>query len=348
MPFAPTTRRAALFLTGALLLTGCGKTAGTSDAGGGKAAGSAGFPVTLDNCGKRVRVGSPPQQAVALDQGAAEILLSLGLADRMAGTATWTDPVLKGLEKENAKVERLADRYPSFEKVLSTEPDFVAASFTYTLGKGGVAPRARFEELGVPAYLSPTDCANKDNSGDGDGVRTKPLTMETVYGEIRDLARVFDVRERGEQLVAQLKARLDKATSSADFKDASVLYWYANSDSPYLAGCCGAPGIVTRALGAKNVFDDTREEWPQINWETVVDRDPDVLVIGDLTRRSQSAESAAQKIAFLESNPVTKNMTAVKHKRYVTLSGQALNPTIRTVEAVEKIAAALRSYGLAK
>ncbi|MFI6642678.1 ABC transporter substrate-binding protein [Streptomyces sp. NPDC050504] len=346
MPFAPTARRAALFLVGALLLTGCGGPA--SDPGEDGAAKAPGFPVTLDDCGKRVRVASPPQRAVALDQGAAEILFSLGLADRMVGTATWTDPVLKGLEKENAKVARLADRYPSFEKVLATEPDFVAASFTYTLGKGGVAPRDRFEQLGVPAYLSPTDCADKDNSGDGDGVRTKPLTMETVYGEIRDLARVFDVRERGEELIAQLKSRLARATSSGDFKGVDVLYWYANSDSPYMAGCCGAPGIVTRELGVKNVFDDTREEWPQINWETVVDRDPDVLVIGDLTRRSQSAESAAQKIAFLESNPVTKNMTAVKHKRYVLLSGQALNPTIRGVEAVEKVAAALRSYGLAK
>lgn len=266
----------------------------------------------------------------------------------MVGTATWTDPVLKGLEKENAKVPRLADRYPSFEKVLDAEPDFAAASFTYTLGKGGVAPRERFEKLGVPTYLSPTDCVGKDNSGDGDGVRTAPLTMETVYGEIRDLARVFAVPERGEKLVAELKSRVVRATAAGDFGGVTVLYWFANAESPYMAGCCGAPGIVTNALGAKNVFDDTHAEWPQINWESVADRDPDVLVIGDLTRRSQSAESAAKKIEFLESDPVTRNMTAVRKKRYVLLSGQAMNPTLRTVEGVEKVAAALRSYGLAK
>lgn len=45
-----------------------------------------------------------------------------------------------------------------------------------------------------------------------------------------------------------------------------------------MAGCCGAPGIITNALGAKNVFDDSTQKWPQINWETVADRDPDVLV----------------------------------------------------------------------
>ncbi|MEV5608881.1 ABC transporter substrate-binding protein [Streptomyces sp. NPDC052225] len=344
MPFArhlPFT--AALLAASLLALTGCadtGSAAGAPD-GGARA-------VTLDNCGTKVRVPHAPRRAVALDQGSAEIMLSLGLADRMVGTATWTDPVLKGLEKANAKVPRLADRYPSFEKVLDSEPDFAAASFTYTLGKGGVAPREQFEELGVPTYLSPTDCAGKDNSGDGDGVRTSALGMDTVYGEIRDLARIFDVQARGEKLVAELKSRVRKATSGLDAPDVSLLYWFANSDSPYMAGCCGAPGIITKEIGARNVFDDTREEWPQINWETVADRDPDVLVIGDLTRRSQSAESAAQKIRFLESDPVTKNMTAVREKRYVLLSGQAMNPTIRTVDGVEKVAAALRTYGLTK
>ncbi|MEU3605368.1 ABC transporter substrate-binding protein [Streptomyces sp. NPDC035033] len=347
MPHARPARPAALLLAGAVLLAGCG-TGGQEAPSGAKGADAGHRPVSLGNCGQRVEVDRPPRRAVALDQGSAEILLSLGLADRMAGTATWTDPVLKGLEKANAKVPRLAERYPSFEKVLDAEPDFVSASFLYTLGKGGVAPRERFAELGVPTYLSPADCVGKDNGGDGDGVRTAPLTMDTVYGEIRDLARVFGVPERGEKLVGELRARVERATAGSDFGGASVLYWFSDSQGPYMAGCCGAPGIVSRALGVRNVFDDTKEEWPQINWETVADRDPDVLVIADLTRRAQSAESAAKKIAFLESHPVTRNMTAVRKKRYVVLSGQAMNPTIRTVEGIEKTAAALRAYGFAK
>ncbi|MGQ4382418.1 ABC transporter substrate-binding protein [Streptomyces sp. SAS_270] len=333
------TRRAAPLIAGALLLTGCGS--GSSGTASAKTA------VTLDNCGRTVRVAAPPRHAVSLNQGATEIMLSLGLADRMAGTATWTDPVMKGLEKANAKVPRLADNNPSFERVLDTEPDFVAASFVSTLGKGGVATRDQFEKVGVPTYVSPSDCAGKDNSGDGDGSRKQPLTIDTVYGEVRDLAKVFGVQKRGERLVASLKQRMAKATSGIDASDVTLLYWFANAQSPYMAGCCGAPGVITRALGTKNTFGATHEEWPQINWETVADRDPDVLVIGDLTRKSQTAESAARKIAFLESDPVTKNMSAVRHKRYVLLSGQAMNPTIRTVEGVEQVAAGLRRFGLA-
>ncbi|MFJ2261044.1 ABC transporter substrate-binding protein [Streptomyces sp. NPDC087844] len=340
MPIARPARPAALLLSGIVLLTGCG---GADPPADGKAPAAA---VTLENCGRTVRVESPPRRAVSLNQGTTEILFSLGLADRMAGTATWTDPVMKGLEKADAKVERIADNNPSFERVLDADPDFVAASFVSTLGKGGVATREQFEKLGVPAYVSPSDCAGKDNTGDGDGAREQPLGIDAVYGEIRDLAEVFGVRERGDKLVAELRQRMKKATSGIDASDVSLLYWFANSESPYMAGCCGAPGIITRAFGARNVFDDTHEEWPQINWETVADRDPDVLVIGDLTRKSQTAESAKRKIEFLESDPVTKNMTAVRKKRYVLLSGQAMNPTIRTVEGVEQVAAALREFGL--
>ncbi|MGW5862602.1 ABC transporter substrate-binding protein [Streptomyces sp. NPDC055239] len=341
--------RTPVFLSAALAvtLTSCG---GSSDSSATSAAGKKadGYPLTLTSCGKKAEIKAPPQRAVSLDQGSTEILLSLGLADRMVGTGTWTDPVLGGLEKDNAKVPRIADSYPSFEKVLAKEPDFVTASFLATVSKGGVADRAKFAELGVPAYVSPSDCAGKDNSGDGDGKRVKTLTMDTVYGEVRDLAKAFGVEKRGERLITELKGRVANATEKIEASDTSLLYWFANSDAPYIAGCCGAPGIITRELGTKNVFDDTHEEWPQINWETVADRDPDVLVIGDLTRKSQTAESAKKKIEFLESNPVTKNLTAVKKKRYVLLSGQAMNPTIRTVDGVEQVADALREFGLDK
>ncbi|MFE9461357.1 ABC transporter substrate-binding protein [Streptomyces californicus] len=335
-------RTAALLAAGLLALTACGGGDTGRTAEGGTADG---FPLTLKNCGRTVTVQAPPERAVSVDQGSTEILLSLGLADRLAATATWTDPVMKGLEKANAGVERISDNRPSSEKVLDKEPDFLSASFTSTLAKGGVAPREQFEKLGVPTYVSPADCTAKDNSGGGDGARTVPLTMDTVYDEVNELAHVFGVPERGEKLVEDLRARVAKAKKGVDASDASLLYWFSDSKAPYLAGCCGAPGVITDELGAKNVFDDTHEEWPQISWETVADRNPDVLVIGDLTRTTQTAESAAKKIEFLESNPVTKTMDAVKKRRYVLLSGQAMNPTIRTVEGLELVAAGLRDFG---
>lgn len=332
-PLAPAS---AALAAAALVLSGCGP-------GSEGAAPDTAAPESIENCGRQVEVSAPPQRAVSLDQGTTEILLSLGLADRLAGTAKWTDPVMEGLEDEEAKVPRLAENLPSFERVLDAEPDFVAASFASTLGTGGVAEREDFEELGVPTYLSPSDCEGKDNSTGGDGSRDEPLEMDTVYREIRELAALFGVEERGEELVGELQGRVRDAAAEADADGVTLMYWFSDSRSPYMAGCCGAPGIITGAVGAENALDDTADEWPQVSWEAVADRDPDHLVLGDLTREAQTAESAEDKIAFLEDDPVTKEMEAVREERYIVVSGAAMNPSIRTVEGIEQVARALSS-----
>lgn len=325
----------------AAALAGCSATeAGTSSEA------TAGYPLKISNCGVEVTVDAPPQRAVALNQGAAEIMLSLGLADRMVGTATWTDPVRANLAADNARVPRLADNKPSFEVVLDTEPDFVAASFGGTLGAGGVAEREQFTQLGVPSYLSPTDCDGKtDNSVNADGARTEPLTMDSVYKEVRELAAIFDVRARGEQLVTELQTRHDAAVGRIAAREVSLAYWFADTSTPYVAGCCGSSGIITDAVGAENVFDDTTNEWPQVSWETVLDRNPTALVLADLSRRSLAGDALDSKISFLESNPVTARLSAVRDKRYIVVNGADLNPSIRTVDGIEKVADALERWG---
>lgn len=325
----------------AAALAGCSATEAETTSGT-----AAGYPLKIGNCGVEVTVDAPPQRAVALNQGAAEIMLSLGLADRMVGTATWTDPVRENLAADNARVPRLADNKPSFEVVLDTEPDFVAASFGGTLGAGGVAEREQFTQLGVPSYLSPTDCDGKtDNSINADGARTEPLTMDSVYKEVRELAAIFDVRERGEQLVTELRTRHDAAAGRIAAREVSLAYWFADTSTPYVAGCCGSSGIITDAVGAENVFDDTTNEWPQVSWETVLDRNPTALVLADLSRRSLAGDALDSKISFLESNPVTARLSAVRDKRYIVVNGADLNPSIRTVDGIEKVADALERWG---
>ena len=265
----------------------------------------------------------------------------------MVGTATWTDPVRANLESENAKVPRLADNKPSLEVVLDAEPDFVSASFGGTLGPGGVADRDQLEQLGVPSYLSPTDCNGKtDDSVNSDGARTSPLEIETVYQEIRELAAIFDVRDRGERFVRELQDRFAKASGAVDASGVTLAYWFADTDTPYMAGCCGSSGIITGSVGAENIYADTTDEWPQVNWESVLDRDPTALVLADLSRRSIAGDALDSKIGFLESNPVTSRLTAVEDKRYIVVNGADLNPSIRTIDGVEKVAAALQNWGL--
>ena len=298
----------------------------------------------IENCGEQVTVEETPERIVSLNQGSTEILLALGLGEKIVGTATWTDPVLEEFAEQNATIPRLADNEPSLEAVLDTEPDFVTASFRNTLGEGGVAERDQFHELGVGTYLSPADCVGKV-ADSGDGERETPFTEDLLFREITELARIMDAEEAGEELVADLQDRLDGA-ARVDASGVSAMYWFANSESPYMAGCCGAPGLISTTLNLENVFDDTTQEWPQINWEVVAERDPDVIVVGDLTRKSQTAETADAKIAYLESNPVTREMTAVREGRFIAITGAEMNPSLRTVYGVETVSEGLVELGL--
>lgn len=322
-------------------LVACGASEEVTDSTAATTDGGTVYPLTLDNCGETVTVDAPPSRVVSLDQDSTEILLSLGLQDRMVGTASWTDPVRANLADANAAVPRLADNAPTYEVVLDTEPDFVTASFGRHYKQGGVAERARFAEVGAPAYLSPTDCDN-GRSVNGGTARTTPLTMDSLYQEITELAAIFDVNERGAAMVDELKTRVAAATEGVESGETTAAFWFADTTSPYIAGGYGAPNLLATSLGIANAGADIQDDWAALGWESVVDRDPSILVLGDLTRDRFPGDRLADKIAFLESDPVTSTMTAVREKRYLTLHGAEMNPSIQLVDGLEKMSAGLR------
>lgn len=318
-----------------MLVAGCGTrtpdpvgTSATPPAG-------AGFPIALQNCGIDVEMAAAPARAISVNQPATELMLTLGLADRMVGTASWNEPVPAHLAEANAKVPELAADFPSLETVLVTEPDFVYATFAYTFSEQGIASRERFAELGIPTYLSSSECSGQQAD------QHRALTFEDIYTEIGDIARIFGVDDEAARLTRSLKDRVRSATAGLSTSDTSLMYWYSATRAPYIAGCCGAPGMITDAVGARNAFADSRQLWPETSWEAILDRDPDVLVLADLTR-GDDGDTAAAKIAFLESDPLARQLTAVREQRYVVVPGTALDPSLRNVDAVEMIAGALR------
>jgi iron complex transport system substrate-binding protein len=309
------------------------------------------YPLTFNNCGRAVTFERAPTRAVSIGQSSTEILYLLGVADRVIGTAVWIGPVIAGYEDVNAKVERLADNDPSFESVVSKKPDLVTAQFQWHVGPEGiVAKPEQFEELKIPVYTSPADCIGKDNTGGGDGVRNEVFSMELIYQEVSELAQIFDVQDRGDELIAELKAREEaarKKIASADGK-LSAVFWFSSAEldiDPYVAGRKGAPGYIMSALGIRNVIESD-EEWPTVGWETVAKADPTIIVAGKMERRRFPADDVAVKHEFLKSDPVASLMPAVKNGHIVDMDAQAMNPTIRTIEGIEVLAEAVAKAGL--
>ncbi|QTP59788.1 ABC transporter substrate-binding protein [Billgrantia antri] len=306
------------------------------------------YPLTLNNCGTEIRFSSAPESAVTVGQSATEILYSLGLSDRVVGTSVWFNPVLPEFNEVNAGIERLADNDPSFESVVIRRPGLVAAQYEWHVGPtGSVASREQFHELGIATYIMPADCDTKDNSTGGDGTRTAAFSPAHVYKGITELAAIFDVQEAGEALVADLEARQADAIAKAESlelpQDLSAVFWFSSPDSsvdPYVAGRLGAPGYMMEQLGIRNVIQSD-EEWPIVGWESIARSDPDLIVIARMDRRRFPADDIEEKLNFLHSDPVTREMTAVQNGNIIEMDAHAMSATMRTIIGLESLADAL-------
>ncbi|CAH1045053.1 Cobalt ABC transporter, substrate-binding protein CbtJ [Halomonas sp. TD01] len=306
------------------------------------------YPVTLSNCGTEISVPSAPQRTVTIGQSATEILYSLGLADRVDGTSVWFNPVLPQFAEVNEQIERIANDDPSFEAVVNKRPDLVAVQYEWHVGPtGSVASRNQFHELGIATYIMPADCDTKDNSTGGDGTRTAAFSTESIYKGITELAKIYDVQDAGEALVADLNAREEHAINLASRldlpEDLSAAFWFSSTDlgvSPFVAGQLGAPGYMMEKLGIRNVIESD-EEWPTVGWESIAKADPDVIVIASMDRRRFPADDIEAKREFLHSDPVTSEMTAVRNNRIVEMDAHAMSATMRSIYGLESLAEAL-------
>lgn len=312
------------------------------------------YPVTIENCGHQVSFDKAPKRVVAIGQTQTEILYALGLGDRVVGTAVWFSPVAKRFEAVNAGVKRLADNDPSFEAVVAQEPDLVTAMFEWHVGpNGSVGKRDQFAKLKVPAYVSPSDCVGKDNSGAGDGIRTQMFTMELVYRNIREFGQIFDVADRAETLIAELRAREAKAVAAVagtGAKDIPVTIWFSSRDvkgDAFLAGKNGVPAYILSKLGARNIIT-TNEEWPLVGWESVAVANPAVIVVVKMDRRRFPADDIELKLNFLKTDAVASKLDAVRNNRIVVMDVGATRAGLDTVDGIEALAKGIESFGLAK
>lgn len=261
------------------------------------------YPLTVENCGSRLTFQQAPARSVTIGQAATEMLYALGVGDKVVGTSLWFNSVLPQYKVQNDSIERLANNEPSFEAVIAKRPQLVAAELEWVVGpQGVVGTREQFHELKIPTYLLPSDCEGKDNLVGADGTRLEPFRIETIYKSISQLAEIFDVQARGQQLNDDLKVRLAKSVAtvqSKGLKQSSALVWFSSSEmasDPYVAGHKGIPEFMLETLGLHNVVQSD-EEWPAVGWETLAKANPTFLVIARMDRRRYPADDHEKKLA---------------------------------------------------
>lgn len=241
------------------------------------------YPLTIENCGYTQTFSKAPERVVALGQNTVEILLLLGLQDKIAASAFWPTKVLPELAEKNAKIKLLTVEIPTLESVLAQNPDFVPAQLPLLLGpESKVAKREDLATVGVNSYVSPGMCATKKGVGDMYGSRQKLWDMTFLYQEIADFAKIFNVEARGQAVIADFKKR--EADLRAEFgknkKDLSFVFWFSSaspSADAYVGGKNGASGFIANVLGGHNAIT-SETEWPTVGWESIIAANPDVIV----------------------------------------------------------------------
>ncbi len=315
----PSVRRTLPLLVAAVLVAGPGLAGCSPASTPGEPVASS--PVVVSNCGMDVTFEAAPQRVVTIKSSTTELLLALGVGGAIVGTAFQDGPVPADIADAAAGIPSISDFVPNEETVLGLEPDLVFGGWESNFSSEGVGERAELQSLGVNTYVAPSACRS---------IQPPKLTWDAVFGDIAEVASIFRVDARA--LLTDQQARVDALLAAQPGLGRTALWYSSGDDTPYVGAGIGAPQLVLDTLGLTNIAADVDATWAPINWEVVVDADPSVIVLVDATWNT-----AADKIAMLESNPATQNLTAVKLGRYLIVPFAATEAGVRTVEAAESL-----------
>lgn len=284
------------------------------------------YPLKIQSCNREVTFNQAPEHAVSHDINMTQMMLALGLKSRMVGYSGVTG--WKSVTPQMAQLldglPELASKYPSVETLLNANVDFFFAGWDYGMRVGGDLTPQTLQPLGINVLELTESCAF---------VMKRPAaTLDDTYNDLRNLGKIFDVQERANALITRMQAQVADIQKPAGGKTRVFLY-DSGEDRAMTSGRLGMPQALIEAAGGRNILHDVDASWTRINWETVVERNPQVIVIVDY-----SEISAAQKQQFLLDNPALQAVDAIKHQRFIVIPYVQATPGIDNVLAVQTLA----------
>lgn len=318
-----------------LLATGCG-TVTPADAGGAEDAADgdgASYPVTGTTCGREISVPAAPQRVVSLHPSITELLIQLGVGDRVVAQAqdALGEPSPELAEQVDAIPSLSSDSPPDKETLVSQTPDLVLSGTEYEFNtEMGFAGYDDLADLGAVTYVATGGCADRRTAG----------TVEDAFADVAFLGEVFGVEERAAELEEQARAALAEVAASfegeAPVRAAQV---YVEAGKVYAIG--GAIEVdVLRLAGGENVWDSGDGLFAdffaaEVGPEAVLAEDPEAFVFA-----VNSPEHEQETIDYLTSTfPESR---AVRDGRLVAVDNTFIQPgTLAAVEGVRDVAAGL-------
>lgn len=287
-------------------------------------------PVTIETYKNTFTFTKVPERVVSLSFSETQLLVALGLQDKIVGIATAETGIADCLleyQEDLRKLKVISDSTPNLEVLLESNPDFVVGT-VYSFTEYGVAPAADFVKNNIPYYALRGTYVENPEIGD-------------TYKDIENLGKIFKVEDRAEALIKRLKEREAQYAAHAPKEKSCKVFVYDNGNEKQ-ASTIGDKSLDEKIIsmaGGQNIFNDI-EYGGRVSWEEIAVRNPQLIVIYDYNDGNTNG-TLEEKIAELKNNPALSDVEAIKHNHFTSVQLIEVFPGLQIFDAIEKIQTAI-------
>lgn len=291
------------------------------------------YPVTIENNGTVITYEAAPERVVVLSYGVAEIMASLGLSDKIVALAPCMNRIDEVMEEYQDTIAEMPlfeeggmhSGVPNLETVLSVEPDFVYGSvYSFFSANCGAIEDYLSNDIGI--YAS-------------DSTWEKEKSLECLYQEISNIGKIFNVEERAQEVIGELKERENAVTEAIEGLERVPVFVldYDNGDGTLSSvGEKAFAHALVQEAGAENIFGEVEESYVTVSPEEIISRNPKAVI----TISYYTEDDGQNKIDLMKNSEDFKEVDAVMEDRFLSLGGLAFGASagMQSLDALEQIA----------
>ncbi|WP_216907570.1 ABC transporter substrate-binding protein [Nocardia noduli] len=311
-------RRPALLSAAVALVAGLTACGGTTSSETTRTA--PGFPMTISSCGRDVTFDAPPRRAVTVGSIGAPMIAAAGAADRVVARTFETSPFPGQYADRLAHAEFVAATAElAREEIINRTPDVVVSFEGAAVSADDLAP------MGIPVLVTRGYCQNAAGS------------FEDVLADIELYGKLFGTEQAAATEAAALRGRINavagKQKPGTPQRPAAALILARDGSTLNAYGATSTVNTQMTMLGLNNIFGDVAKRQFGANTETLIQRDPEVVVL--LTQGDQTPESVRQA---LRARPELASMKAIRDDRIIVIPFGYTGPGPVAVEGLEVLA----------
>ncbi len=270
------------------------------------------FPLKLtDVLGDTLTLNAYPERIVSLAPSNTELLFAVNAGGRVVAVTDYCN-----YPPEAAKKPRIGGfSQSSLELIVSMQPDLVLAA--------RLNPQESLEGLrrfNIPVFV------------------LAPSTLKETLQALRQVGRITGRDTAATRLEAALKDRMEAVERVVDKLEARPRVLWGKLEAPmYTAGPGSFIDDLIRLAGGTNIVHDAGANWPQVGLETIVVRNPEVIVVS-----SGDPKKIGEALLRLRKTPGWKEIDAVTRGRIHHIDLDLLGrPGPRLVDGLERLAETL-------